>query len=323
MLQQTQVATVIPYYQRFMDRFPTVSDLAQAPLDRVLKSWEGLGYYARGRNLHRAAGQVMETWGGRVPDEIDALSSLPGIGRSTAGAIASLAYGRRAPILDGNVRRVLCRVYAIDGDPRRPSVQKDLWGLSEQLIDQGDPYIINQALMDLGATLCTPKIPKCTDCPMGPLCLAHRDGIQDKLPVKPPTRKIPHHTVAVGVIRKGGKILITQRPPEGLLGGLWEFPGGKVEEGETPVEAVVREIREELGIRVSVGDPIAAVRHAYSHFRITLHAFHCRHVRGTPKTVQPYRWIVPDELHHYAFPTANRKIIRELAGIGGIGKGLT
>src|SRR3990172_538269 len=220
MLQQTQVSTVIPYYERFMAAFPTVADLAHAPLGTVLKVWEGLGYYARARNLHRAAKMILEQHQVIMPEDIGALASLPGIGRSTAGAIVSIAYGKKAPILDGNVRRVLCRLFAIRQNPSLLPVQKRLWGLSEGLVPEKDPRSFNQALMDLGAMVCLPKDPDCPACCLKPFCLAYQKGIQKSLPIKSPGKKIPHYHVAVGVIWKGKKVLITQRPLERLLRGL-------------------------------------------------------------------------------------------------------
>ncbi|MBI5197529.1 MAG: A/G-specific adenine glycosylase [Nitrospirae bacterium] len=309
MLQQTQVATVIPYYRSFLSAFPGVADLAKAPLERVLKVWEGMGYYARARNLHQAARVVLDEHDGEVPDDLERLTRLPGIGRSTAGAIVSIAYGKKAPILDGNVRRVLARLFAVREPVSLPAVQQKLWGLSEQLVPEKDASSFNQALMDLGAMVCTPKTPACSACCINTRCLAYREGIQEKIPAKTPSPKTPHYHVAVGVIWKNGKVLITQRPPKGLLGGLWEFPGGKLEDGETPESAVRREIREELNLAVSVGDPINVIRHAYTHFKITLHSFHCTYQGGRIRTGQPYCWVPPSELNRYAFPAANRKII--------------
>ncbi|MBI4715432.1 MAG: NUDIX domain-containing protein, partial [Nitrospirae bacterium] len=204
------------------------------------------------------------------------------------------------------------RLYAVREVPTLPPVQRRLWVLSEELVLSGNPGVLNSALMDLGATVCTPKRPDCSVCCLNELCQAYREGIAETVPAKSPAKKIPHHTVAVGVIWKNGKILITRRPEKGLLGGLWEFPGGKQKEGETPEEAVVREIREELNLSVSVEDLIRVVRHAYTHFKITLHAFHCRYQGGRIKTELPYRWISPDELNHHHFPSANRKIIEAL-----------
>lgn len=312
MLQQTRVATVIPYYERFMSAFPTMADLAHAPLGKVLKVWEGLGYYARARNLQKAARIISEQYAGKMPDNIETLVSLPGIGRSTAGAIISIAYGKKAPILDGNVRRVLCRLFAIRQNPSLLPVQKRLWKISERIVPEKHAQSFNQALMDLGAMVCMPKRPSCIACCLSSLCLARSKGLQETLPVKSLKKKVPHYPVAVGVIWRGGKVLITQRPAQGLLGGLWEFPGGKLIGGEEAARAAAREILEELNITATVGDLICTVKHAYSHFRITLHAFHCRYKKGLLKTTHPYRWVSLDELNHYAFPAANRKIISTL-----------
>lgn len=313
MLQQTQVGTVIPYFNRFMTDFPQIGDLARAPMEKVLKVWEGLGYYARARSLHRTAGVLMDHYQGEIPSDLETLAGLPGIGRSTAGAIRSIAFEKKAPILDGNVRRVLSRLFAIQEEPARPETQRRLWEISESLLPAKNISSFNQALMDLGALICTPKGPNCPECCLSSLCQAYKKGIQESIPQKAPSKRIPHYPVAVGVIWKKDQILVTQRPPKGLLGGLWEFPGGKIEEGETPEMAVEREIREELGIRVAVNEYIGTVRHAYSHFRITLHAYHCRYQRGTIRTENPHRWVTENDLDLLAFPAANRKIIQTLS----------
>jgi len=318
MLQQTRVATVAGYYERFLGRFPDVAALAAAPLDDVLKAWEGLGYYSRARNLHRAAKAVVRRFGGRLPRTLAELRSLPGVGAYTAGAIASIAFGLDEPVVDGNVARVCVRLFAIADDPTRTPARKKLWSLARQLIPPGKAGLFNQALMDLGATVCTPRQPGCLICPLRDVCAARAAGKQDRLPRKAPRKPLPHHDIAAGVIRKRGRILIDRRPPEGLLGGLWEFPGGKVEPGESPAEALVREVREELGVEVAVGRPIAKINHAYTHFRITLHVFECRHVSGRPRALQcdAWKWVPPGELDRYAFPRANQKVI-ELLRAGG------
>ncbi len=316
LLQQTQVATVIPYYRRFLKRFPTVRALAAAKLDAVLKTWEGAGYYARARNLHRAAKEIVARFHAKLPDTVDQLLTLPGIGRYTAGATASIAFNRDAPALDGNVTRVLCRYFNIKDDPKNASTQKTLWKLAEDLIPRGRAGKFNQALMDLGATLCTPRNPACGICPLRGGCTARRLGIQAQLPVKRKRRKLPHHQIAVGVIWKGKKILISRRFDQGLLGGLWEFPGGHREKRESLARCAEREIKEELGIRVAVGKEFAVVQHAYSHFSITMHAFDCRCVRGRPRAIgcAAFRWVTPRQLSRYAFPAADRKIIAMLTG---------
>lgn len=311
LLQQTQVATVIPYYERFLARFPTVHALASASLDEVLKVWEGAGYYTRARNLHRAAQEIVTRFGGEIPSTVEELLTLPGIGRYTAGAIASITFNRAAPILDGNVTRVLCRYFKIEGDSRAAQSKRDLWELSAQLVPHQQPGNFNQALMDLGATVCTPRRPACTICPLNQGCAARRLGIQEQLPAKSAKKKLPHYQVAVGVVWKGNKILIAKRFARDLLGGLWEFPGGHCDKRESLAQCVKREVREELGVAVKVGKEFAVVRHAYSHFRITLHAFHCHWVRGRPRALgcAAWKWVLPRELSRYAFPAANRKII--------------
>lgn len=314
LLQQTQVATVIPYYKNFLARFPTVHALARARLDSVLKTWEGAGYYARARNLHRAAKEIVKRFGGKLPSTVEELLTLPGIGRYTAGAIASIAFNRDAPALDGNATRVLCRYSGIRTDPKASATQKQLWQLAENSIPHGRASQFNQALMELGATICKPRQPACAKCPVERTCIARRLGIQTKLPTKAKKKKIPHQQIAVGIIWKGKKILIARRLDEGLLGGLWEFPGGKRERGESLTQCVVREVREELGVLIAAEKEFAVVNHAYSHFSITLHAFTCRYVRGTPRALgcAAFRWVSPRALSRYAFPAANRKIIARL-----------
>ena len=315
MLQQTQIATVIPYLERWLARFPTVESLAAAPLEEVLKVWEGLGYYARARNLHRAAQIIVERYGGRIPDEREALLALPGIGPYTAGAILSLSYGQDEPVLDGNVRRVLSRVFGVEGDPRRSAVTRELWALARSLIVPGQARSINEALMDLGREVCTPRSPRCDLCPLADLCVAHREGKEESLPARSPRRTPPHYTVTAGVVwNHEGRILLTQRPLEGLLGGLWEFPGGKVEPGETLEDCLRRELKEELDIDVEVGELVGVVNHAYSHFRITLYAFHCRLKAGTPKSigVADWRWVRLEEIRDYPLSRADVKVLELL-----------
>jgi len=318
LLQQTQAATVIPYYARFLARFPNVRALASARLDEVLKVWEGAGYYARARNLHRAAQEIVARFGGEIPGTVEELLTLPGIGRYTAGAIASIAFGRDAPVVDGNVTRVLCRYFNITGDPKRARTQKELWQRAENLLPRGRAGEFNQAVMELGATLCTPRQPRCAACPLARGCAAQRLEMQDQLPAQRARKKLPHYDIAVGIIWKRGKILIAQRPAEKLLGGLWEFPGGHREKNESLAACVAREVREELGIEIAVGEEIATVEHAYSHFKITLHAFQCRWVRGRPRALgcAAWKWVAPRDLAQYAFPAANRKVIARLVQVG-------
>jgi A/G-specific adenine glycosylase len=311
MAQQTRIDTVRDYYGPFLERFPDVESLAAAELDDVLKAWEGLGYYARARRLREAAREVMAGYGGRLPSEPERLRSLPGIGAYTAGAVASLAFGLPEPAVDGNVRRVLSRLFDI-ASPTAAALEERARSLLEAAPDR--PGDLNQALMDLGSQLCTPGSPACAGCPAAAACLALARGTVAE---RPPVRRrgpLPHRVVATAVVWRGGRVLITRRPAEGLLGGLWEFPGGKVEEGETPREAARRELAEELGIEVEVGDPLGTVEHAYSHFRITLHAYHARLVAGEPRpaAADALAWVQPDALDDYAFPAANLRLIERL-----------
>lgn len=315
MLQQTQVATVVDYYRRFLARFPTVEALAAAPLGDVLKAWEGLGYYARARNLHRAAQWVVAEHGGALPRTAESLRKLPGVGRYTANAIASIAFGEDAVVLDGNVIRVLARLHDIADDVSSGAMQARLWALAESLLPPGRAGDFNQAMMELGRVICKPRRPRCGDCPVRAHCAAWGAGTQSERPVRRRKAATPHYDVAAGVIYGGnahaGRILIAQRPYDDLLGGLWEFPGGKAEPGENLPEALARELREELGIAVEVGDLLVRVEHGFTHFRITLHAFECRHVGGESEArdVAAFAWVTLDEMDAYAFGTADRRIV--------------
>jgi A/G-specific adenine glycosylase len=320
MLQQTQVRTVIPYYQRWLAQFSTIEQLALADLQQVLKAWEGLGYYTRARNLHRAAQEIMEHYGGVFPTQLAEVLALPGIGRTTAGGILSAAFNQPVAILDGNVKRVLARLVALPVPPAK--AMKQLWQFSETLLDREHPREFNQALMDLGATVCTPKKPDCNSCPWTSHCQAYNLGMQFDLPMRETSSPLPHKTIGVAVIwNEQGQILIDRRRPEGLLGGLWEFPGGKIELGETVEECIKREIQEELGIEIEVGDRLITINHAYSHFSVTLTVHHCRHLTGVPQPIESdeIRWVTLDEIDQFPFPKANSQIIAALRQDGGVG----
>ena len=322
MLQQTRVETVDGYFRRWMERFPTIETLAAADLQEVLKAWEGLGYYARARNLHKAARQIVTAHGGVLPADRKALLALPGIGAYTVGAILSIAYNQPEPILDGNVKRVLARLFDIDQPINAPAVLRQLWELAQKIVEAAPADAAgdcNEALMELGATICTPQSPRCLLCPLVADCQAAAHGTQAERPVMPPRRQTPHYDVAAGVIWAGepyrSRLLIAQRPPHGMLGGLWEFPGGKLETSDADLPACLRrEINEELGIDIEVGDRLTTVRHAYTHFRITLHTFHARHVAGAPQAIgcQDWRWIELDELASFPLPVTDQKIVGAL-----------
>lgn len=314
MLQQTQVQQVLPYYHRFLSRFPDLNTLARAPLEHVLKAWEGMGYYARARHLHKTAQIIVQHYSGVFPDEYDALLKLPGIGPYSAAAIASLAFNRRHAVLDGNVLRVLSRLFALSSDPRSATARKKLQEWLDLAISKHRPGAFNEAMMELGALICTPQSPLCSKCPVAGLCKARLAGEPENYPPAVKKKPRPHHHIGVGLIWHRGKLLIARRPEQGLLGGLWEFPGGKQEQGEKLAATVKREIREELGIDVSVKDFFMQVEHQYSHFTVSLHVFHCRYVKGTPRPLgcTEWRWLRPAELTSFAFPRANGKIIERL-----------
>lgn len=271
MLQQTTVAAVIPYYLRFLERFPDITTLAKATLDDVITLWAGLGYYSRARNLHQAAGRIVGERQGVFPDTLADLIDLPGIGRSTAGAILALAYDQPVPILDGNVRRVLVRLFAWQEDPRSSRAEKQLWSWSELLTPEHFVHDYTQAIMDLGATVCTPRTPLCGECPLEEICLACQMGLASLLPLARQRSKQPvRRQVAVMVASDQG-VLLRQRAPEGFLGGLWEFPTMDLgEAGEA--EAIARRLLADLGLQ---GQLLQAgeIRHAYSHFRLELKLF--------------------------------------------------
>jgi A/G-specific adenine glycosylase len=317
MLQQTRVETVIDYYVRFLAQFPTMEALAAAPLDDVLKAWEGLGYYARARNLHKAVRQVMQEMGGCLPTSPEALLSLPGVGRYTSAALASMAFGQDAIALDGNLNRVLCRLFGIDDDPSRPNTQRMLEQLALAMLPSGRAGEFNQALMDLGATICTPTDPHCLLCPLRDLCRAQKEGIQNDLPIRATRTQRPHRDVTAGVIWDGnGHFLITKRPLDGMLGGMWEFPGGKRRPREALSACLHREICEELAIEIHVGDLLCTIEHAFTHFQMTLYAFECQWLDGEPQCLgcSDLRWVSINELDAFAFPVADQKIISFLRG---------
>jgi len=309
MLQQTRVSTAVPYYRGFLARFPDIAVLATASLDEVLKAWEGLGYYARARNLHRAAKTLVKDHAGQ----------LPGVGPYTAAAITSISFGRDEPVLDGNVTRVLCRVFSFAEDPTKATGHNRLQALARTLIPTGEASRFNQALMDLGALQCTPRTPSCETCPLKDDCLAHREGRETTLPVRRKRKRLPHYDIATGLVwdrlrYPQARLLIAKRKTDDMLGGLWEFPGGHREPGETLEECLSRELWEELRIVVVDLKPFVTVNHAHSHFRVTLHVFHCVLSDGKPQAidVEEWRWVSLKQLHQYAFPTANRRIIDSL-----------
>ena len=314
MLQQTQVATVIPYFHRFMNHFPTVQALANADLQQVLKVWEGLGYYARARHAHRAARVIVQERNGQFPTSFAEWKTLPGVGNYIAAAVASIVQGEAVPVVDGNVKRVLARLTADPTPVNHSRAYAHYFQTASRLLSPEEPGDFNQALMELGATVCLPRNPQCSRCPVATLCAAFQHNLQSELPRRIPRKTVPTYAIAVGVVVHNGQVLITRRKNDGLLGGLWEFPGGKIENGETPEAACKREIQEETGLTVTDLIPLATVNHAYSHFKVNLHVFVCR--AQSRKVVlngaTDFKWVAPEELEQFPFPGANRKFFPAL-----------
>jgi len=312
MLQQTQVDTVIPYYRRFLKAFPTVKALSGASLEEVLKVWENLGYYSRARNLHAAARAIVERFNGTFPRKREEILSLPGIGPYTSAAILSMAFGVSVPAVDGNVRRVIARLFALQDAPDRPGMQKKIETLAAALLPPHRAGDFNQALMDLGAMICLPKAPRCDRCPVQDLCLAKAKGLQDRLPLRALRRPLPRRDMTAAVIMKGKRFLMVRRPGKGLLGGLWKFPGGMREEGESLDASLKRIVRMETGFSVQTGKKLAKVDHAYSHFRVTLHASRCSILSGARRGSgnAESRWIRASEMDDLAFSKVDRELIR-------------
>jgi A/G-specific adenine glycosylase len=314
MLQQTQVKTVLRYFQRFLSAFPNVNRLAGADLQEVLKLWEGLGYYARARNLHRSARLVREHFGGRIPASWEGFRQLPGVGDYIAAAVLSISHNQPYAAVDGNVKRVLARLLKIEPPVNQSRGSAIIKTAADTLLDRRNPGVFNQALMELGAMVCRPRRPACDRCPLLPQCSAFRDGCIDAYPRRIRRNSGPTHQIAVGVVCRQGQILITRRAREGLLGGLWEFPGGKIETGEDPARACLREIKEEVNLDVTIDAYLTQVRHAYTHFSVVMQVFRCRYVSGTVKLKGPedYRWVTLEELKRFPFPKANLKFMHLL-----------
>lgn len=306
MLQQTQVATVIPYFRRFMARFPTLADLADAPLDDVLALWSGLGYYSRARNLHRAALICRDEHGGGLPRDFESLMTLPGIGRSTAGAIQSLARNEPHPILDGNAKRVLARFHAVPGWPGESGVANKLWALAEAHTPRDQAAAYTQAVMDLGAGICTRRRPACPACPLNDDCLARRQGNPEAYPGRKPKRERPHRETVMLIIRDHrDRVLLRRRPPSGIWGGLWSLP--EVDEPGAPAPAAERE----LGVGLEAETRLDPVQHGFTHYLLTIHPWRCRAVPGHARIMddENLAWYGADEALALGLPRPVRTLL--------------
>jgi A/G-specific adenine glycosylase len=325
MLQQTRVETVAPRYARWMARFPSVTALAAAPLDDVLAEWAGLGYYARARNLHASARLCAAEHGGQLPRRLDEIGRLPGIGRYTAGAIASIAFEFPAPILDGNVERVLARLFAVGGDVRAQPARGRLWRLAERMVEPADdgalPSQVNQGMMELGALLCSPRRPRCPECPVAALCQARSRGAPEALPEKPRAQRVTELSQVALALWRGGKILLVRRPPEGLWGGLFELPSGEPTPGESLVGAARRIAAERVGLRVDAAAiaplpaPAASFQHLLSHRRVTFHGYRAAAPSGRVRRTfyDAHRWVAPEAARTLGVSRATDRIIKTLA----------
>jgi A/G-specific adenine glycosylase len=317
MLQQTQVKTVLSYFQRFLSAFPNVDRLAGADLQEVLKVWEGLGYYTRARNLHRAAHVVAKHFGGIIPANWEGFRQLPGVGDYIAAAVLSISYNQPYAAVDGNVKRVLARLLKIEPPVNQSRGSAIIKAAADTLLDRRNPGVFNQALMELGAVVCRPRRPACDRCPLQAQCSGFRDGCVDAYPRRVTRNPGPTHQIAVAVVYRQEQILITRRPRDGLLGGLWEFPGGKIKTGENPARACLREIKEEVNLDVAIVAHLTQVKHAYTHFSVVMEVFRCRYVSGKVKLKGPedFRWVPLEALKRFPFPKANLKFMHLLEPI--------
>ncbi len=314
MLQQTQVIKVIDYYERFIARFPSVEHLADSPLHDVLKVWEGLGYYARARNLHKAANVIMKEYDGEIPKEYEKFRKLPGVGDYSAAAVMSIAYDKPYAAVDGNVKRVLARLFQLEERINDTSSAKVFQQKADKLLDRQQPGIFNQAMMELGATVCRPQSPTCLVCPVSMYCEVFQSGDQNAYPRRHNTAAIPEHQMVAVVIYRDSKVLLIQRPLDGLLGGLWEFPNGRVLENETTKDGCLRNLTEVVNLNVSNLKYLTSVKHAFTHFKIVVDVFECDYESGELVLDGPIdaKWVDVAEIKDYPLPRATHKFLDKL-----------
>lgn len=312
MLQQTQMGRGVAYFNAWMEQFPTLADVAEADEETILKAWEGLGYYSRARNLHKAAQVVMREHGGEFPNRIAAIRALPGIGEYTAGAVAAIAFNAPEPAVDANVMRIFARICDIDVPLSHPGVKAFIMEAVRSLMGDASPRLFAQALMELGALVCAKK-PECSICPLVEYCEAHRLGTAGKRPKRKAKVVYSQLEMSTGIVMRNGLLFIQKRPPYGVWAGLWEFPGGCLEEGEAPEQALVREVAEETELPVAVGEKVAIIRHSYTTCRVTMHAFFCELLDAGKEPVLHAavegKWIPVEEVGKYAFPAGHRKLL--------------
>jgi A/G-specific adenine glycosylase len=313
MLQQTQMERVVAYFERWMKHFPDIVSLAAADEEKVLRLWEGLGYYSRARNIHRTAGILAKQYNGQLPTDHQQLLKLPGIGEYTAGAIMSLAFNEKHPVVDANVERLFARLFNIDGPVKERANHKLIWQLARELVPEQSPRIFNQALMELGALVCRPKNPDCSQCPLNKLCESFKLGIVAERPAIPPGKKIIRIEMATGVLQHQGKFFIQKRPVNGVWANLWEFPGGRIEP---------REFYEETELSINLLHKIGIIKHSYTRYRVRLHCYMCRlhNSQSDPclHAAQEYRWATGAALDDFAFPAPHRILIDMLRSTGSL-----
>jgi len=317
MLQQTQVATVVPYFERFLVALPTLARLARASEQEVLRLWEGLGYYRRARDLHRAARQLVAEQAGRLPDDPDVWRQLPGVGRYMLGAILSQAFDRRLPIVEANSERVLCRLCGQTADPRKGATRRWLWETAEAMLPRQRVGDFNQALMELGALVCTPAAPQCGSCPLAAACVTRRLGLQEQIPTRVSRPNVVAVRESAVIVCRGRRVLLVQRPPRGRWAGMWEFPHGELAPGESHEQAA-RRLAEEAGLLVEVCSELATIRHGVTHHRITMVCFEVRHRSGTFRSgfYQDGCWLMSTELQDYPVSAPQRRLAQLLVADG-------
>ncbi|KXG75283.1 A/G-specific adenine glycosylase [Thermotalea metallivorans] len=320
MLQQTRVETVIPYFQQFMEKFPTVEALAKAHEEEVLKAWEGLGYYSRARNLHRGAKVVAEHYGGRIPHRLKEIKKIPGIGSYTAGAILSIAYGQPVPAVDGNVMRVFSRVFCVQEDIGGEKTKKEMEKIGAVVIPPENPSFFNQGLMELGALICTPIAPKCIACPIFEACCARQKGIQHELPIKKKKTKVKEVFLEVGLVWKGDKLLITKRPGDSLLAGLWGFPAVEREKGWERGKSIRQELKDTYGMEVTGAKHVLDATHIFTHLKWHMEVYVACFMEEAKIEYPPVQWVTLKEIKQYPIPTAFRKVLKKIKEIDDCGK---